>query len=96
MEHALRPVTVVGQQQQAFRVAVEAADGEEPRGAFARSSRRTRSMTVRSAWRSLTVLVTPAGLARAGRRRSAGTGDRAAVDGEHVSCRIDELADAGR
>ena len=37
MEHALRPVAVVGQQQQALRVAVEAADGIEAFGALPKS-----------------------------------------------------------
>ena len=62
MEHPLRPVAVVGEQQEALRVTVEAAhrvDAARPRR---RTSAGTSSITVRVAWRSRTVLVTPTGL----------------------------------
>ena len=95
MEHALRPIAVVGQQDQTFRVAIEPAHGEEALGRrpkLARHEVDDRSLGVAVADRARNA-------GRLGQRKveaPTGTRDRLAVDREHVPRRVDELADAGR
>ena len=65
MAQALAPVAVVGEQDEALGVAVEAADREEAAGSPAQVRRARAGRPSRSACRSLTVEVTPIGLSRA-------------------------------